>query len=814
MERDRVSEKEQERDGERCRSLKERGVFPFEGIMKGHDAKMPRMEDILNLPVQDPPCAEFSAVHINWAKIGGGHQGGDDIALIPFSRVEDFVKGESANSECPASFRIESRRKRPEGSVIKPRVDGYLEYTLYWCSYGPEDYRECDPSMGDGQNTKPISGKGSRPGRRHLMRGCLCHFTVKRLYTRPLLALIIFNQRNHVDKSGAPCHGLLDRGAVGTLAMYAPRISEELRQRIMSLLNVGVSLDTVIQHHVEEVEKHGGRRNRDDYLTRNDVRNMERVVRHSTHELHANDMCSVRMWVQRHQKNVFSFQDDPNADSFILGIQTEWQLQQMLRYGHNGYIAFHSTFGLNRLQYPLCTLLVFDLCQSAIPVAWIITSSSNNQGMDRWLGLLVDRIRTKDPRWRPHALLVDDPYLEISLIRDSFQCRVWLCLWHIRRSWMRGLLKKCCNLDVQKEMLKHLGRVLYCARSASNVQDPLEEFMQIFIDQSDFMAYFKERWLPNIEAWVTASKTLPMANQEFHAAIESYHLRVKAKLFGDPQAVCKTRIDCLVHTLTTSLHSLYWFEQYSEESVSLKMYRDELLVPNSWQRALQIPDHDIILDEGDLQFVKVISQSDRRLAYTIWNPGSEFSFCDCPWARLGNFCKHLVKVGIICRIRQIARPSLSAQIYHQTLLGLLVNPPDDPIALEHAIVHATKMQEELKSMEDLSSVGLLQSLPPNEMNDLVGNGLSGLPQVAIDGAGKQKRPRTSSTVSNVAGLQLDFSEQASPTLNPLPPLSSNQMREFLHLLKVPQGSSQKSIVNEENSFPRSLLNDKFAFHVT
>jgi len=88
------------------------------------------MEDILNLPVQDPLCTELSAAYINWVKLEGGRQGGDDIALIPFARVDDFVKGESSNPECPASFRIESRRKRAQGSIAKPRVDGYLEYTL------------------------------------------------------------------------------------------------------------------------------------------------------------------------------------------------------------------------------------------------------------------------------------------------------------------------------------------------------------------------------------------------------------------------------------------------------------------------------------------------------------------------------------------------------------------------------------------------------------------------------------------------------------------------------------------------------------
>lgn len=183
-----------------------------------------------------------------------------------------------------------------------------------------------------------------------MMRGCLCHFTVKRLYTRPHVALIIYNQRNHVDKTGAPCHGIHDRDALGTRAMYAPRISEELRQKVMSMLYVGISLDTIVQHHMEEVQRHGGPQNRDDFLTRNDVRNMERLIRNSSHELHANHDCSVKMWVQRHHKHVFYFQENSGSEPFILGIQTDWQLQQMIRYGHNGSVASHSAFGLKKLK--------------------------------------------------------------------------------------------------------------------------------------------------------------------------------------------------------------------------------------------------------------------------------------------------------------------------------------------------------------------------------------------------------------------------------------------------------------------------------
>ncbi|XP_026404645.1 uncharacterized protein LOC113299774 isoform X2 [Papaver somniferum] len=674
------------------------------------------MEDILNLPVQDPPCAEFSAALINWVKVEGGRQGGGDVALIPFSRVDDFVKGESANVECPASFRVESRRKRTEGSVSKPRVDGYLEYTLYWCSYGPEDYRHSDSSVGDNLNSKPQSGKGSRPGRRHMMRGCLCHFTVKRLYTRPHLALIIYSQRSHVDKSGSPCHGILDRDAVGTRAMYAPRISDELRRKVMSMLYVGISWDDIIQHHTDVVERHGGPSNRDDFLTRNDVRNMERVVKHSTREVHENDVDSIPTWVHRHQKHVFFFRDASVTESFVLGLQTEWQLQQMLHYGNNSSIAFHSTFGLKKFKHPLCTLLVFDSCQNAIPVAWIITSCFNGQDIPCWMVPLVERIRTRDPRWKPNAFLIDDPSFEISILRDAFQCRVILCLWHVRRSWMKSLLKKCCSLILQQEMFKHLGRILYSVRDGPSAIDAIEEFMQIFVDQFSFMEYFRDQWLPRIDMWVNAMRLLPIANQEFNGAIESYHLNLKSKLFGEQHSGSWTRVDWLVHTLTTEFHSLYWFAQYTEETGYFRILKDCTFSTNSWYRALQIPDIDVLLDDEELRIVRVISQSNRSMAYTIWNPGSEFSFCDCPWSRLGNLCKHVIKVCILFRNRQVARPSIAAQTYRQALLSLLNNPPDDPIVLNHAILQVSRIQQDIKGLEDLSNSGLLQPLTTLETN--------------------------------------------------------------------------------------------------
>ncbi|KAI6680081.1 hypothetical protein NL676_033962 [Syzygium grande] len=661
--------------------------------MKGREAKAARMEDILNHPVQDPPCAEFSASQLKWVKILGGRQGGDDVALIPFARVEDFVKGESSNADCPASFRIESRRRRREGSTNKPRSQEFiLACCRYWCSYGPEDYRNNESGVGDTTSMKPVSGKGSRPGRRHMMRGCVCHFTVKRLYIRPLIALIIYNQRKHVDKTGAPCHGILDRHAVGTRAI------------VMAMLYVAIPIDDIMQHHMELVQRHGGPLNRDDFLSRNDVRNMERLVHSSSHELDENDECSVKIWVQRHQKYVFFYQEYTDTEPFIMGIQTNWQLEQMLRHGQNGSIAMHSSFGRNKLKYPLCTLLAFDTSHNAIPVAWIISSSLICQGIHKWIGPLAKRIYTKDPTWQLSSFLVDDCSFKVSLIREAFQCQVLLCLWRVRRAWIRNLLKQRCDSGVQREMFRLLGSILYCTGI-----NAVEEFMQVYVDQCAFMEYFRERWLPHIDALINSVKSLPTAGPEPQAAIESYHLRSKFKLLDNQYCNLWPRIDWLIHMLSTEYHSLFWLDQYSLETGYFENVRDRSFTSNAWHQALNIPDVDVILDERNLLLAKVLSE-DRSSVYTAWNPGSEFSLCDCSWSKCGNICKHIIKVAILCRTRQVAGTSLASQGYRQALLSLLQKPPDDPIVLDHAILRATRLRQEIKGLEELSNSGLLQPL--------------------------------------------------------------------------------------------------------
>lgn len=221
----------------------------------------------------------------------------------------------------------------------------------YWCSFGPDDHRKGGVVRPSRSTYVPKKKSAGRPNTK---RGCTCHFIVKRLIAEPSVALVIYNQDKHVDKKGLPCHGPQDKKAVGTRAMYAPYISEDLRLRVLSLLHVGVSVETIMQRHNESVERQGGPCNRDDLLTHRYVRRQERSIRRSTCELDADDDVSIGMWVESHQSNVFFYEEFSDSDPFVLGIQTEWQLQQMIRFGNRRLLALDSRFGTNKLK--VCVL--------------------------------------------------------------------------------------------------------------------------------------------------------------------------------------------------------------------------------------------------------------------------------------------------------------------------------------------------------------------------------------------------------------------------------------------------------------------------
>nr|GMD17659.1 ESCRT-II complex, vps25 subunit [Ipomoea batatas] len=580
------------------------------------------VESIQSLVVQNPPGEDFSSADLNWTKFGSAeHQ--DEVALIPYDRVDAFIIGECSNVECPTRFHIERGRKRVEGSLKEYRPDEYLEYRMYWCSFGPENYGEGGgilPSRRYRLNTR------NRAARPQSMRGCTCHFVVKRLYACPSLALLIFNNRRHVNKSGFVCHGPLDRDAIGPGAKKIPYICNEIQQQTMSMIYLGIPEENVLEKHIEGIQRYCNSDAKVNSLASQYVQKLGMIIKRSTHELDLDDQASIRMWVERNKKSVFIYQDPSEKDPFILGIQTEWQLQQMIRFGHRSIIAADSTFGIKKLKYPLCTVLVFDSRQHALPVAWIITQSIAKLDVSKWMKALFSRVHTTDPAWKANGFLIDDAAIETDPIRqvsllNGFSCPLIFSLWRIRRSWLRNICKKCGTIEVQREIFKRLGDIVYSIWGGGDPALALEELTRDFVDQTAFMQYFTSTWVPKIEMWLTTMKTFPLASQESSGAIEAYHVKLKAKLYDDSHLGALQRVDWLVHKLTTELHSSYWLDRYADESDSFQNVKEEYIASTSWYRALQIPDAAVSFEsrqQSQHHFAKPMDDSVALDLSTAW----------------------------------------------------------------------------------------------------------------------------------------------------------------------------------------------------
>lgn len=89
------------------------------------------LQSVSDLPVQDPPGEEFSAADLRWVKYASSEHHCDDVALIPYDRMEAFISGECNNPEYPTRFHIERGRKRERGTLKEVRSDDYLLYRMY-----------------------------------------------------------------------------------------------------------------------------------------------------------------------------------------------------------------------------------------------------------------------------------------------------------------------------------------------------------------------------------------------------------------------------------------------------------------------------------------------------------------------------------------------------------------------------------------------------------------------------------------------------------------------------------------------------------
>jgi len=211
--------------------------------------------------------------------------------------------------------------------------------------------------------SKSTSAKINRVGKNlggfSIKRGCLRCFVAKQSYLDPSLCMLVYENTMHFNVRGEHCHGSMVSGFRYALGAG---ISEEMKDKIAKMHAFGLSPAQIMQQHTKEVRElalANGPVTRDTFLLPSDVRN---IVRKRAEELwmkHPSDPISVRMWTTENPDNVFYYQEhsllDLNSSTqseapFTLGIQIEWQLEMMEKFGNKSALSIDATFGTTQTR--------------------------------------------------------------------------------------------------------------------------------------------------------------------------------------------------------------------------------------------------------------------------------------------------------------------------------------------------------------------------------------------------------------------------------------------------------------------------------
>ena len=132
--------------------------------------------------------------------------------------------------------------------------------------------------------------------------------------------------------------------------MHRPKLSRDIVSYVESCFSLGVPIDTVYKFHVKRhVDMGVAARDRDFFLSRKDIVNIYNRMSKGNYQLHQKDEMSVNLWYQKHREDFFLYQNTNGAEVlFIMGIQTKWMLEKMVKLSHNSLIAMDSTFSTNK----------------------------------------------------------------------------------------------------------------------------------------------------------------------------------------------------------------------------------------------------------------------------------------------------------------------------------------------------------------------------------------------------------------------------------------------------------------------------------
>ncbi|GLJ41777.1 hypothetical protein SUGI_0864670 [Cryptomeria japonica] len=218
-----------------------------------------KWQEIMVLEVQDggEGLRHFCSRDIQWMPICVENDSMTDLcAAIPLGRLDAFIRGESLHEGVETQF----LQKR---------------------------HTEHDSAMHNRHTTKVYSQFVDT------FFPILCLRLMK--LRLPDVAILILKQPLHVDKNGEACHGV-DDTSNELRSQFAPNLSDKCKAYRERLLLMDVSIDAIMDRHLDDLVFHDMLKKRDSFVTRKDVLNVATRVCSIQSQMHVHDATSILEW--------------------------------------------------------------------------------------------------------------------------------------------------------------------------------------------------------------------------------------------------------------------------------------------------------------------------------------------------------------------------------------------------------------------------------------------------------------------------------------------------------------------------------------
>ncbi|DBB04166.1 TPA: hypothetical protein ACH3X1_013210 [Trebouxia sp. C0004] len=337
-----------------------------------------------------------------------------------------------------------------------------------------------------------------------------------------------------------------------------------------------------------------------------------------------------------------------------MGWSTPSMLANFIKYGDGNIVLLDATFGTNHMKMPLYTGLVIDEYGNGLPAFMILCQGTTQIDLSAWLRALLQRVREHAADWMCSCIMVDDALAEINAIREVFGpygVLVFLCFWHVKRSWLKILIRKCPRA-VRSEMFNSLERIMLMVRRTNQsrvdftqqVKDAIQTFYDTFKDEQEFVAYFQKHWGHKFEEWVRGFCEVNHTRQDTTGACEGFHSAIKGDELAMKTRLQGRRVDWLLWLLWNEVDLRFQRKQAYKAAGFVTNRRQEQAVASAVVAAQRIPDNFVKLLDSSGQLAEVTSMQDSSVKYEVKAAGIAAASCTCPNAQLHFICKHMMKV--------------------------------------------------------------------------------------------------------------------------------------------------------------------------